>query len=101
MNPGIVTTRDIRTQSDLDWIAGVTRTLAYAVVGNQEELICEKFPVSLGNEDDRMAFAEIKRKFANSKKHRTMRKAVDEVKLAKPKYTESGFPVYPTKICIN
>ena len=53
--------------------------------GTQGEVIYEKFPVSLGNEDDRTAFAEIKRKFANSKKHRTMRKAVDEVKLEKPK----------------
>ena len=64
------------------------------MVGNQEEVIYEKFPVSLRNEDDRMAIAEIKRKFENSKKHRqTLRRMrmKDEVKLEKPKYTEPGF----------
>ena len=55
-------------------------------------------PISLGKEDDRTAFAEIKRKFESSKKHRqTLRKVADEVKLEKPKYAESGSSAYPAR----
>ena len=50
------------------------------MVGKHGEVIYEKFPVSLRNEDDRVTFEAMKKKFDYSKKHRqTLKKIKDDV----------------------
>ena len=63
----------------------------YEVVGNQGQVIYEKFPVSLKNEDDRLTFEAME----YSKKYRqTLTKAKDEIKPEKPPYNDSGTDLY-------
>ena len=58
MDSGVGTNRNIRTD-----LKELLEYCAYTVIGKHGEIIYEKFPVSLQNEDDRVTFEAIKKKF--------------------------------------
>ena len=68
------------------------------MVGKHGEVIYEKFSASLRNEDDRVTFEAIKKKFEYSKKYRqTLKKIKDEIKSEKPTYNDDGTLLYQTR----
>ena len=88
----------LELEAILDEVQELLKHSAYAVVGKHGEVIYEKFPVSLQNEDDRVTFEAIKNKFDYSKKHRqTLKKFKDEVKPSKPTYTDDSTLLYQTR----